>query len=258
MVAGRNVDSGTTFAADTPWLSIARSAVSAASATVRPFRSSRPSPTSAKTERIGISTRPGPSRTVFLSRRWTTRSGNSARRRRGSGVDEDPLVVLLSVVIDAKRRLFASADDPDHTTLLIVAEPDRLWRSALVGCVGRRLALHLCQLGRMNYTELSVLGHRICVQPSEESLLDEGLEIRRICSHVASLVQLHRARILLTSKDKLSLAFTLRGLTPHGQEHRRQNPHDRKCHEKARHRVPVRRAEWRVWRKPVHADRMHT
>jgi hypothetical protein len=59
----------TTFAADTPWLSIARSAVSAASATVRPFRSSRPSTTSAKTERIGISTRPGPSRTVFLSRR---------------------------------------------------------------------------------------------------------------------------------------------------------------------------------------------
>jgi len=182
-----------------------RAAIRRARRTPRPIRWSGSIAALTETEWLTTSISSSPTRSPSG---WLDSTGPAyaTRLRRAWCVDERPLAVFLSIVIEPERFLIALTDDPDHTTFLTVSELNRCRHPSTArrfarSVASRCLAPRIGHLRKVDEPKFTILCHRIGIDLSEKPLFDEGLEVRWIRSDIPSLVELHRARVLFASKN---------------------------------------------------------
>jgi hypothetical protein len=90
-----------------------------------------------------------------------------------------------------------------------------------------------------NRLELAVRGHRVLVFLSQESLLDQDVEVgrARTGSHLP-FPQTDRARVLLAPENQLRFLLALGLMPPRGKDSRHQHGHHGEGDEESRHHVP--------------------
>ena len=175
-----------------------------------------------------------------------------ARPVRDVGVDELPLVVRRTAVVDADRALPALADDSDDSATRAgdLAGLDRRERGRRLTGRGRDLPRtsrsdapagdlpRRCHHARLvEHLELTVRRHRVRVLLAQEPLFDEHVDARRKGARVAPLPESDRAGVLLAAEDEFGFALALDGMPPrrHGDAH--QHRHDGEADEEAGHGV---------------------
>lgn len=195
----------------------------------------------------------------------TARRASTARAARAIAdvrKQERPLIVVRRAVVDANRRFLALAHHThDAAAGLTAAELARsatedarrplCGRAALLGlteawrlaaaAASSRLLLGLALLrdaGRNGDDLELAVGYRILVLLTEKALLHQQVDCRReVAGTHFSLIQIHRAGILLAAKDELGFFLALHFVPPHRHRHGHQDRHDPDAHEQSRHGV---------------------
>ena len=184
----------------------------------------------------------GHSRATGLTRRTGT--------RRQARVDELPLVVFRAPSVNANRVFLARARDANQPAaaarrarprralacgLASLARLARLPRLPWLPLLAR-LARALEGGGSGIYQAEILPGDRVLVLLAEEFLLNEDVDIRRICAEFPH-VQVDRVDVLLTAKGQLRLLLPPHFVAPDRQNGRHEDGHDGEHRQESGHGV---------------------